>query len=92
MSERTVSLILAFLHTKKSKIFSNVQTSRHEGYLPHVDIIFNYTGLDVIVTVYNDNFIKIAVKKEPWTICDGIRSVRDAIHKLEHYNYGYRYC
>jgi len=91
MSEKTVSLILAFLHTKKSKIFSNIQTSRHDGHLPYVSITFCYTGLDVDVCVYNETFIKLKVNDQAWTICDGIRSFRDSIYKLDHYNYGYRY-
>jgi len=88
MSEKTVSLILAFLHTKKSKIFSNVQTSKHDGRYPYVCITFCYTGLDVDVCVYNDSFIKLVVNNQPWGICDGIRSFRDSIYKLEYYNYG----
>lgn len=91
MSEKTVSLILAFLHTKKCKIFSNVQTSRHEGHIPYTCITFCYTGLDVDVCVYNESFIKLKVNNQPWTICDGIRTFRDAIYKLDYYNYGYRY-
>ena len=91
MSEKTVSLILAFLHTKKSKIFSNVQTSRHEGRYPYICITFCYTGLDVDVCVYNDSFIKLSVNDQPWSICDDIRSFRDTIYKLEYYNYGRDY-
>jgi|694.fasta_scaffold92118_4 hypothetical protein len=92
MSEKTVSLILAFLHTKKSKIFSNIQTSRHDGYLPYVSITFCYTGLDVDVCVYNETFIKLKVNDQAWTICDGIISFRDSIYKLDYFNYGYRYA
>lgn len=90
MSETTVSLILAFLHTKKSKIFSNIQTSRHDGRLPYICITFCYTGLDVSASIYNDSFIKLKVDNQPWNICDGIESFRDSIYKLDHYNYGYR--
>lgn len=87
MSEKTVSMILAFLHTKKTKIYSNVQTSRHEGQHPYISITFCYTGLDVDVYVYNDTFIKLRVNDNPYTICDGIRSFRDMIYKLDYYNY-----
>ena len=88
MSETTVSLILAFLHTKKSKIYSNVQTSRHDGRYPYICVTFCYTGLDVIVHIYNDNFIKLIVDNQPWEICDNISSFRDTIYKLEYFNYG----
>jgi len=91
MSEKTVSLILAFLHTKKSKIFSNILTSKHDGHLPYICITFCYTGLDIEVCVYNESFIKLRVDNQPWTICDGITSFRDSMYKLEYYNYGYRY-
>lgn len=91
MSEKTVSLILAFLHTKKSKIFSNIQTSRHDGHLPYICITFCYTGLDVNVRIYNDSFIKLKVDDQSWNICDSIETFRDTIYKLDHYNYGYRY-
>lgn len=87
MSEKTVSMILAFLHTKKIKIYSNVQTSRHDGHNPYISITFCYTGLDVDVWVYNDTFIKLKVNDQPYTICDGIRSFRDMIYKLDYYNY-----
>jgi hypothetical protein len=87
MSERTVSLILAFLNTQQHKIFSNIQTSRHDGHLPYVYITFCYAGLDVDISVYNSSFIKLKVNSQPWSICDGIRSVRDSIHKLEQLNY-----
>jgi hypothetical protein len=92
MSERTVSLILAFLHNRQNKIFGIVQTSKHEEGIPHFCITFNYQGNDVEVCVYNDNFIRVYVDEQPWTICDGIKSLRDAIFKLDHYNYGYRHC
>lgn len=87
MTEKTVSLILAFLHTKKTKIFSNVQTSRHEGLCPFVCITFCYNGLDVCVYIYNETFIKVSVDNQAWNICDGIKSFRDNIHKLDYYNY-----
>lgn len=87
MSEKTVSLILAFLNTQQNKIFSNIQTSRHDGHLPFIYITFCYTGFNVDISVYNDTFIKLKVNDQPWSICDGIRSVRDSIHKLEHLNY-----
>lgn len=90
MSEKTVALILAFLHTKQTKIFGNVQTSRHEGHLPYVCITCNYSGNDLDICVYNDSFIKVKVDNYPWTICDGIKSLRDSIYKLEYHNHGYR--
>lgn len=90
MSEKTVSLILAFLHTKQSKIFGKIQVSRHEGYLPHVCVTFNYSGIDVMLNVYNDSFIKMQVDDHPWGICDSIKSLRDSIYKLDYHNYGYR--
>lgn len=92
MSEKTVSLILAFLHNKQNKIFGNIQTSRHDGPISHACITFNYQGNNVEVCVYNDHFIRIIVNNQPWDICDGIKSIRDSIYKLEHHNYGYRYC
>lgn len=90
MSEKTVSLILAFLYTKKSKIFGKIQVSKHEGFLPHACVTFNYSGNDVMINVYNDTFIKVRVDDHAWGICDGIVSLRDAIYKLEYHNYGYR--
>lgn len=91
MNESTVSLILAFLHNKKSKLFSNVQTSRHEGLYPYISITFCYSGLDVGVFVYNSTFIKLKVNNQPHTICDGINSFRDTIYRLNYYNYGRDY-
>lgn len=88
MSEKTVSLILAFLHTKKSKIFSTINTSRHEGQIPYILVTFNYWGSDVDLRVYNDSFIKVIVDKKTWAICDGIHTLRDTIYKIEHHNYG----
>jgi hypothetical protein len=88
MSEKTVSLILAFLYTKKSKIFSNIHTSTHEGRIPYISVTFNYTGSQVDILVYNDAFIKVNVDKKAWAICDGIKTLRDAIYKIESYNYG----
>lgn len=88
MSEKTVSLILAFLHNKENKIFGNIMTSRFEGHIPHIIIRFNYTGTDVKICVYNDHFIKVVVDDMPWSIVDGIKPLRDSIYKLEHYNYG----
>jgi len=88
MTEKTVSLILAFLHTKKSKIFSNVQTSKCEGRIPYTCVTFNYFGSDVDLCVYNDSFIKVNVDKKVWAICDGIQTLRDAIYKIEYHNYG----
>ena len=88
MSEKTVSLILAFLHNKQSNIFSNVQISRHDGHLSYICITFCYKGIDVDVCVYNDSFIKLAVNDHSWAICDGIKSFRDSIYKLDYYNYG----
>lgn len=92
MSEKTVSLILAFLHNKQNKIFGNIQTSMHDGPISHACITFNYQGNNVEVCVYNDHFTRITVNNQPWDICDGIKSIRDSIFKLEHHNYGYRYC
>lgn len=89
MSEKTVSLILAFLNTRQHKIFSNIQTSRHDGHLPYIYITFCYTGLDVDISIYNDTFIKLKVNNQPWSICDGISSVRDSIYKLERLSYSY---
>lgn len=87
MSEKTVSMILAFLHTKRSKIFSSILTSRHEGRIPYVSVTFNYSGSDVNLCIYNDSFIKVNVDKRVWAICDGIQTLRDTIYKIEHYNY-----
>jgi len=92
MSERTVSLILAFLFNKQHKIFGSVQTSKQERNIPHFCITFNYSGNDVEVCVYNDNFIRVLVNDHPWEICDGIKSLRDSICRIEYYNYGYRAC
>ncbi len=89
VSEKTTSLLLAFLYTKQNRIFGNIQTSRHEGLLPYICVTFNYSGNDVVVQVYNDNFIKIKVDSYSWNICDGIRTLRDSIYKLEYYNYRY---
>jgi len=91
MNERTVSMILAFLHNKKSKLFSNVQTYRQDGYCPFICIRFCYSGLNVDVYVYNSTFIKLKINDEPHTICDGISSFRDTIYNLDNYNYGRDY-
>lgn len=88
MSEKTVSLILAFLHTKKSKIFSTIQTSRYEGRIPYISVTFNYWGSDINLCIYNDSFIKVIVDKKAWAICDGLQTLRDTIYKIEHHNYG----
>lgn len=90
MSEKTVSLILAFLNTNKVKIFSNIQTSRAESHIPYTCMTFNYMGNDVTISIYNDSFIKISVDDQLWSICDNINTVRNSIHKLETHNYGYR--
>lgn len=91
MTEKTVSLILAFLHTKQNKLFINIQTSRHEGRYPYIHITFCYTGLDVSVRVYNDSFIKLFVDNQPWDICDSVKTFRDTIYNLENFNYGRDY-
>lgn len=90
MSEKTVSLILAFLNTNKAKISSNIQTSKTEGHIPYTCMTFNYMGNDVTVYIYNDNFIKINVDGHLWSICDNISTVRKSIYRLETHNYGYR--
>lgn len=90
MSQKTVSLILAFLNTNKVKIFSNIQTSRTESHIPYTCMTFNYMGNDVTICIYNDSFIKITVDDQLWSICDDINTVRNSIHKLETHNYGYR--
>jgi len=90
MSEKTVSLILAFLNTNKVKISSNIQTSKTESHIPYVCMTFNYMGNDVTIRIYNDSFIKITVDGQLWSICDDINTVRNSIHKLETHNYGYR--
>lgn len=90
MSQKTVSLILAFLHSNKIKIHSNIQTSRTESHIPYTYMTFNYMGNNVTVCIYNDNFIKINVDDHIWSICDDINTVRSSLQKLETYNYGYR--
>ena len=88
MTERTVSMILAFLNTKKIKLFSNIQVANRYGHIPYTGIYFCYSGIDTEIRVYNDKFIKLRVKDEPWAICSDISSVRDEVCKIDYLNYG----
>lgn len=90
MNQKTVSLILAFLNSNKTKIFSSVQTSIKEGHIPYTCMTFNYMGKDLKVCVYNESFIKIHVDGKIWAICDSVKTVRNSMYQLESYNYDCR--
>ena len=50
-------------------------------------LTFFYHNYDIAVLIYNENFIKLKVDNMPYAICDGIKTFRTEIDRLNTLRY-----
>ena len=87
MIDNTVSLILSFLETKKTKLFTTVRISEYNGNLQHTALFFCYAGYDIEIAIYNENFMTVKLDNQPYAFCENLENIRQTIYNIDNLFY-----